>query len=593
MENLELLEPERLYKSQLKDQHHERVEKYLDDLVKKSQINKEENRATCDSLYHVQAEIKQLNTRLGRSKFLRVLCIIMIILGAFFGVLGGIVIASGNGLAGGLMIGGGVLALVGGILLLALVYKKKARALNNMLDMKNKEADQLKKRAQEQMMPLWVLIDEQVPAKLFHETAPLIEMDRLFDIQKYEFLKEQYGYQDINKENRSILGLQSGSILGNPFIFYKELEMNMVPHRYEGTLVITYTTTIRTSQGTRTVTRTQTLHAYVTKPRPEYSTDTYLMYANEAAPRLSFSRNHSNINSYDEKGLEKYVRKHEKDLTDLANKQMKKGGTYTPLGNPEFELFFGGLDRDNEVEYRLLFTPLAQKSMLSLMKSNVGYGDDFTFKKRKMLNFITSVHSQGNALFCDPKMFYEIDYEVLKDKFISYNDNYFKSIFFDLAPLLSIPLYQQHKAHSYIYKGTVPTNFTRQEHEAIANRFDPKSFAHPDSKTQAILKTTAVKNGIHDSVCVTAHTFDAIDRVDLVPVMGGDGRMHSVPVHWYEYIPLTQDTNVNVDDIGGDRVKFNSLGNNNMIFNRGLVSYNQDEPLNISIEELKAKMAKE
>ena len=68
--------------------------------------------------------------------------------------------------------------------------------------------------------------------------------------------------------------------------------------------------------------------------------------------------------------------------------------------------------------------------------------------------------------------------------------------------------------------------------------------------------------------------------------------MHPVPVKWYEYIPLEQDNFINVSDIGGDRIKFNKTGNNNMIFNRGLVSYNQGQSLNISIEELKKQMAK-
>ena len=38
------------------------------------------------------------------------------------------------------------------------------------------------------------------------------------------------------------------------------------------------------------------------------------------------------------------------------------------------------------------------------------------------------------------------DFEKIQETFIEYNDYYFKSVFFDLAPLLSIPLYQQHKA---------------------------------------------------------------------------------------------------------------------------------------------------
>ena len=39
------------------------------------------------------------------------------------------------------------------------------------------------------------------------------------------------------------------------------------------------------------------------------------------------------------------------------------------------------------MEFRLLFTPVAQMQMLALMKDNeVGYGDDFTFLKDHKVN---------------------------------------------------------------------------------------------------------------------------------------------------------------------------------------------------------------
>ena len=68
--------------------------------------------------------------------------------------------------------------------------------------------------------------------------------------------------------------------------------------------------------------------------------------------------------------------------------------------------------------------------------------------------------------------------------------------------------------------------------------------------------------------------------------------MHGVPVTWYEYITLEQDTFINVDEIGGSQSQFRNLGNNDIIYNRGLISYNEDRPLNISIKDLKSQMAK-
>ena len=78
----------------------------------------------------------------------------------------------------------------------------------------------------------------------------------------------------------------------------------------------------------------------------------------------------------------------------MVEKSIKSGKkAFNRLPNEEFEALFMALDRDNEVEFRLLFTPLAQKNMISILRAkNVGFGDDFIFKKRKELNYIKSMH---------------------------------------------------------------------------------------------------------------------------------------------------------------------------------------------------------
>ena len=593
----DLLEPELLYKRELKDKHHQNTVDLFDELVKKSGVNTEENKLTCDKIYSKQAEVKRLSKKLSKMSGLKSLFTVLIVLGCISILFGIIFLALDVGLpilVDILLLVVGVVLLAGSIVFLATYYKKNAKVLNEKYVVVNQEIEKFTAEAYGQMAPLCAQFDEEMSAQLFHKTTPLIVMDRLFDNKKLEFLTSNYGYVYKDADNCSKIAIQSGSILGNPFAFFKELEMNMIDYRYEGTLLISWTTVVPTKNGMRTVTHTQTLHAYVTKPKPTYSLDTYLLYANDAAPNLTFSRQPSNIGSFDENSLAKYVHKHEKDLTKMAEKALGKGGNYTPLGNPEFELFFGGLNRNNEVEYRLLFTPLAQKSMLSLLKSKVGYGDDFTLVKKHKLNFLTSLHSQGTALFSDATYFYDFDFEKIKDKFISYNDYYFKAVFFDLAPLLSIPLYQQHKAIDYIYKGTIPSRFSDLEHEAIANKFDVKTLRHPDTDTDTIIKTDFVKpTGENDLVKVTAHSFKSVKHVEIVPTLGGDGRMHGVPVTWYEYIPLEQETLINVAEIGGSQTDFRKLGNNDVIFNRGLISYNQDKPLNVPIKELKEKMAKQ
>lgn len=561
MNQTDLLEPSKLYRLELKDKHHERVEKFFDELVKKSGIDVSANQATCKKLYAKQAEQEKANKKLNNLRWLAVL----------FGILCLVIV---------------------GIFLFIFVYKPKKKAIQELLEKLSAEIKKLNDEAWSQMAALNVLFSEDIPAKLFQETAPLIQMDRNFDRTKYEMLVKKYGMWGSSLENRSVLNLQTGSILGNPFVFFKDKVMTMMPHTYEGTKTITYTRRVHTKNGSYTVVETQVLRATVTKPKPEYSQETYLVYGNEAAPHLTFSRGPSEMRNLDEKQRAKYVRKHEDDLRKMAEKEMGKGGTYTPLGNAEFELSFGGLNRNNEVEYRLLFTPLAQKAMIDLLFSKEGYGDDFYMKKDKCLNIIESGHMAGKSIFMEAADFRGFDYDKVREFFIDYNDYYFKAVFFDFAPLLSVPLYQQYKPKEYIYQNTIKSQITPFEHEMMTNLLNPKEFADKSSITDIIYRTVykSDKNGA-DQVHVFADSFRGENRVEMVPVLGGDGRFHNVPVPWVEYIGVTGEGDIQTANIGGNEVSFRATGNNNAIYRRGLIAIQSE--LNVDINSLKSQMTKE
>lgn len=554
----ELLEPELLYKNELKDKHHENVVKYFDDLTKKSGVDIEQNKETCANYYKESAYLEALNKK---DRNLRLLLALFIVL----------------------------CFVIVGIFLIIFVYRPKRKALDEQLKNQNEIVEKLLTEAKMQMAPLNALFESSIPSKIMETTTPLIDMDRIFDVKKYEMLREKYGMWDNSDKDSSTLDLQSGNILGNPFVIFKDLCKNMVMQTYEGHLTISYTV----GSGNNKTYMTETLTARVQKPKPVYSTETYLLYGNEAAMNLKFSRERSNINQMDEKEIEKYVRRHEKDLQKYAEKAGKKGGNYTPLGNSEFELFFGGLDRNNEVEYRLLFTPLAQKSMLDLLKSKVGYGDDFRFVKDGGLNLITSIHSQGDVLFANQRTFVGFDFEKIRDNFYAFNDNYFKCLFFDFAPLLCIPLYQQHKAHEYIYKNNVGSNFNCFEHEVVANKYDISRFLPKNAKTETILKTSLVsKEKECDIVNVCAHSFRTEKRIEYVSKLGGDGKSHLVPVEWIEYIPVTREEQITISDLGqDDEVKFKKSGSTGVIYAKGLVSI--EKGLNVDINKIKSFMNKD
>ncbi|MCH5171264.1 MAG: hypothetical protein J1F31_00290 [Erysipelotrichales bacterium] len=572
----DLLEPRKTYARKLKDLHHKNSEDYFDELVKKSGINVEENKQTIKKLNSVNEERNKLKSQKNKFASLKVFLIVLIIL-FFLGIVIDVIHALYsdtlwlNIVVGIIMLG----AAIGFIFLLSKNILKKLKLFNAELETLDKEAAKLLEQAYMQMNPLNALYGWNICTQISNKSCPLIELDRYFNPRRYEYLHECFGFSEEEDENISTVFVQSGSILGNPFLFQKRYIQEMVDKSYTGSIVITWTTSHYSNGKWETRHHSQTLTATIYRPAPIYYLDTWLIYGNEAAPNLSFSRKPSNANSMNEKAINKYVKSQDKVLDKMVEKDIDdkdgNGSQFTRLANTKFEALFHALDRNNEVEFRLLFTPLAQKNMLDLIENKEPYGDDFSFIKKKKINYIKSGHIQHFDLTADPKKFVHYDYEFARNNFTKINDEYFKNIFFDFAPLISIPLYQQHKPKEYIYKDNYPSNITKFEHEVLANAFNHNQLKHPESTTDTILKARAAyKEGERDIVNIDAHSFKAIPRVEYVSKMGGDGRMHMVPVNYYEYLPLKQTTSM-VAQYESDNSQINI--NNDIIKQRGLLAY--------------------
>ena len=108
-------------------------------------------------------------------------------------------------------------------------------------------------------------------------------------------------------------------------------------------------------------------------------------------------------------------------------------------------------------------------------------------------------------------------------------------------------MYQERPVHSLKPIPDYTQVYSLKECEALANLLDAKDVVHPRTKTPAILKSSFVssKNNV-DTTQITAYSYDIAKRVDLIPVLGGDGRLHSVPVSWDDYLPLVNHTQFNV-----------------------------------------------
>jgi hypothetical protein len=68
-----------------------------------------------------------------------------------------------------------------------------------------------------------------------------------------------------------------------------------------------------------------------------------------------------------------------------AAKFYRKDKNMEPMENPEFDKLFP-CERDDEVQFRTLFSPLAQEEMVKLIKVKSNYN----FYKTKSLNVVSS-----------------------------------------------------------------------------------------------------------------------------------------------------------------------------------------------------------
>ena len=533
-----LLEPAAAYRDFYSKEFRKNAEELFESLVKQSGIDRAANKKTAEAYRKQKTEAETLSKKLSGKKTLRVLLWILFAIGLAVGIYG---ITIPNAL----VIAIPFVLSVASVVLIFAVLKKQIHALQEELSSAEAKTAKLLKEAQAQMAPLLALFDSGMTNDLIQKTVPKLVLDPRFEMRRYDYMNGKYGLRESLDENASLLGLLSGEILGNPFLVEKHRIMRMGTEVYTGHLTISWTETYRDSDGkVHTRTRTQVLTATVTKPKPFYSSETRLVYGNDAAPDLSFSHEKTHAERMNEKQRASFVRSESKKI----RKQAQKDVSFTEMANAEFDTIFNGTERDHEVQFRLLFTPLAQKNLLDIMTGGSPYGDDFDFVKRKCLNYIISEHSQSWDPDTDTSRYASYDLELSKKAFLEFNHKYFTGFYFDLAPLLAIPLYQQNKPREYIYRKQYPRNYTAREAELLSNKLGGRHFAHPASATEAILKTRLrEKQEGADDLTVVAHSFRARHRVDTVPVFGGDGRMHAVPVPWIEYLPIEKETDLRVE----------------------------------------------
>lgn len=499
-------------------------------LADEAKVDVEANRATCREIYSKENIVSSLEGRIERCHRASVVLWTVVVIGAL------ILMANFSDPNGG-HIAIACIAVVAALALLYMKVKPMQKELQGEHDKHQTVIAELKSKAYSQMDPLNSLYDWDILTRMIAKTVPKVKFDPYFTKQRLADLEHVYGWIDSYDENKSVIYSHSGLINGNPFVICRTRRMTMGVKTYYGEKTIHWETRERESDGKyRTVQHSQTLRASYTAPYPEYYETSQLIYGNTAAPRLTFNRRKSGLAGREDSRAFKQKRKELRNKArDLSNND------FAMMTNEEFETIFDTSNRNDNQQYALLFTPLAQESMTRLLKDKEnGYGDDFDFDKNRMINIITPDHLQTLDLDMNPDLYRNFDYDKAEKNFYDINAECFRAIYFSLAPLLCIPMYQQIRPQKDIYGTGMQQHSCFWEHESLANYWGQEHFMAPNCVTNCILKTeqTDIK-GDDSTIKVYAHGHTSVKRVEYVTVLGDDGKKHRVPVYWDEYFPVT------------------------------------------------------
>lgn len=535
-----IYDPLKRYRAEFRDKFLENAKAAFDELSAKAGIDRESNRCLCTEISLLSTDHSALESSKSNYSLLRILSWGAVVVLIMVGILAETSLPAYICFP----IAGAILILIFAIL------NGKISDLADQIEDLSLQIQAKTKEAWEQMQPLNELFGWDIPAKLIEKTVPKLEFDPFFSESRLAELREDFGYDDSLNQNASVIFSQSGQINGNPFAVADLKTFRMGTKTYTGFKTIYWSETITGFDGKRQrITRSETLSASVTKPFPEFGGKAFVLYGNDAGPNLTFSRKPSKLT--EDGFLQDFRRKRKLRSLKKFSQNLKDDSQYTLMGNHEFETLFETRDRNNEVEYRLLFTALAQKQMLDLIHDKTdGYGDDFTFVKDHKVNVIFPGHLESFDLDTNPERFKSYDYEQTKRDFIRITQEYFRTVYFAMAPLLTIPLYQQMRTRKEIYR-SADRKSSFWEWEALANFYGIDRFKAKNCVTDCILKTR-FRNQTADGkrhIEVTAHGFSGRARTDLVPVLGGDGRLHNVPVPWTEYNSVSKTSSLLIEEL--------------------------------------------
>ena len=303
--------PLRYYLDSGKAEHERHVNAYFDLLKQEAKVDEDANARTVATYDNTQAEIEGEEKQISSCRKKRGWGIFGVIVLALALMLG--VGASGLGQVGLAILC--VLTIAFSIVAIVVICKKfgaKIKNLQTIVYDLQKDADVLKNQAFAQVFPILKLFTNFDALRLFEKTFPQVTFDSFFSKDRLDQLM-RYGYDGDVSGRQCVADVLSGSLYGAPLLYEQRTTQCDGTKTYHGSLQISWSESYTDSQGNRqTRTRSQTLHASVTKFAPYYTDVVKLHYGQDVKEQLSFFRQGKDVHRKDEEELERTLRKGEK-----------------------------------------------------------------------------------------------------------------------------------------------------------------------------------------------------------------------------------------------------------------------------------------
>ena len=227
------------FENKYKNIHSKNTNEFFENLVRQSGIDIEQNRETVRLYNEYKENSFKLKKKLNWWRFLRVLMCITVLL----------------------------------IPLVIMKTTPKIKGLRTEIEEADKRAEELLAEANNQMLPLNKLFTDRDALNIIESTIPLVFFDKCFSAKQEADMKINYDFSEYNEDEQSTIDVLAGNYNENPFLFENKVIHTMGTETYHGYKTIHWTETYHDVNGKlRTRTRTQTLRATVTKPKPFYNT---------------------------------------------------------------------------------------------------------------------------------------------------------------------------------------------------------------------------------------------------------------------------------------------------------------------------------